>query len=163
LTLAPSNGRHDIELREATIADLPAIVALLADDVIGSARESAHTPLDPAYERAFVAVDADPDELLVVACIGSDVVGTLQCTFLHHLSHRGAVRAHIESVRVASAFRGHGIGHQLMEWTLDRARERGARVAQLSTDKSRVDAQRFYESLGFRATHEGMKLPLDPS
>ena len=149
-------------IREATITDLPAIVALLADDVIGSVRESAHTPLDPAYEQSFLAVDADPDELLVVASIGTDVVATLQCTFLHHLSHRGSVRAHIESVRVASAFRGHGIGHQLMEWTLARARERGARVAQLSTDKSRADAHRFYESLGFRATHEGMKLQLPP-
>lgn len=161
MTLAPNDGRLDI--REAAIADLPAIVALLADDVIGSVRESAHTPLDPAYERAFLAVDADPDELLVVACAGRDVVGTLQCTFLHHLSHRGAVRAHIESVRVASAFRGHGIGHELMTWTLARARDRGARVAQLSTDKSRHDAHRFYESLGFRATHEGMKLQLPGS
>jgi GNAT superfamily N-acetyltransferase len=96
----------------------------------------------------------------VVGCIGDEVVGTLQLTLLHHLSHRGAIRAQIEGVRVARAYRGRGIGHRLIEWTLARARERGARIAQLSTDKSRVDAHRFYETLGFRATHEGMKLPL---
>ena len=96
----------------------------------------------------------------VIVCIGDEVVATLQLTLLHHLSHRGAIRAQIESVRVARAFRGRGIGHQLMEWALARARDRGARVAQLSTDKSRVDAHRFYEALGFRATHEGYKLAL---
>ena len=147
-----------VEMRRATRDDLPAIIALLADDDIGSQRESAG-PLLPEYERAFAAIDANADELLVVACIDGNVVGTLQLTLLHHLSHRGAVRAQIESVRVASALR-RGVGHQLLEWTLAYARERGARLAQLSTDKSRVDAHRFYESLGFRSTHEGMKLPL---
>jgi ribosomal protein S18 acetylase RimI-like enzyme len=142
---------------------VPAIVALLADDELGAQREYAHTPLDPAYQHAFDAVDGNPNELLAVACVDDRVVGTLQMTFLHHLSHRGAVRAHIESVRVASARRGRGIGHELMEWALDRAREQGARIAQLSTDKTRVDAQRFYESLGFHATHEGMKLQLRAS
>jgi ribosomal protein S18 acetylase RimI-like enzyme len=87
-------------------------------------------------------------------------VATLQLTLLHHLSHQGAIRAQIESVRVSGALRGRGIGHRVVEWALARARERGARIAQLSTDKSRLDAHRFYESLGFRATHEGMKLPL---
>jgi ribosomal protein S18 acetylase RimI-like enzyme len=157
--LAGANGPR-VVCRRAIAADVPAIVALLADDDLGAQRESAHTPLDPAYQDAFTAVDADPDELLVVACVDDRVVGTLQLTFLHHLSHRGAVRAHIESVRVSSALRRRGIGHELVEWALARARERGARIAQLSTDKSRADAQRFYESLGFRATHEGMKLPL---
>jgi ribosomal protein S18 acetylase RimI-like enzyme len=152
----------EVVMREATGADLAAIVALLADDDIGAARESA-APLASEYRRAFDAIDGDPDELLVVACLGTEVVGCLQLTLLHHLSHRGAIRAHIESVRVARRLRGHGVGHQLMEWTLARARERGARLAQLSTDKSRVDAHRFYESLGFHATHEGMKLVLqDP-
>jgi ribosomal protein S18 acetylase RimI-like enzyme len=148
-----------VEMRRATRDDLPAIIALLADDDIGAQRESAG-PLLPEYERAFAAIDANADELLVVACIDGDVVGTLQLTLLHHLSHRGSVRAQIESVRVAGALRGRGVGHQLLEWTLAYARERGARLAQLSTDKSRVDARRFYESLGFHATHEGMKLAL---
>jgi GNAT superfamily N-acetyltransferase len=145
-------------MRQATRADLPAIVAMLADDVIGAARESA--TLLAEHERAFAAIDADPDELLVVACDGTEVVGTLQLTLLHHLSHRGATRAQIESVRVVSSRRGHGVGHQMVEWALAQARARGARLAQLSTDKTRVDAQRFYESLGFHATHQGMKLPL---
>ncbi|HEX4492485.1 MAG TPA: GNAT family N-acetyltransferase [Acidimicrobiia bacterium] len=143
--------------RPALASDVPAIVALLADDELGAQREYAHTPLDPAYLHAFDAVDANPNELLAVACIDDRVIGTLQMTFLHHLSHRGAIRAHIESVRVASSLRGRGIGHELMEWALDRARGQGARIAQLSTDKTRTDAHRFYESLGFHATHEGMK------
>jgi ribosomal protein S18 acetylase RimI-like enzyme len=153
----------DLVFRPAERADLIAVVGMLADDDIGARRES----FDPdetepagAYRRAYEAIDANHDELLVVGCIGDEVVATLQLTLLHHLSHRGAIRAQIESVRVARSFRGRGIGHQLMEWALTRARERGARVAQLSTDKSRVDAHRFYETLGFRATHEGMKLPL---
>ena len=153
----PGSG---VEMRRATRDDLPAIVALLADDDIGAARES-DGPLLPEYERAFAAIDASSDELLVVACIDEDVVGTLQLTLLHHLSHRGSTRAQIESVRVSSARRGRGIGHEMVEWTIAYARERGARLAQLSTDKTRVDARRFYESLGFRATHEGMKLRLD--
>ena len=148
-----------VEMRRATRDDLPAIIALLSDDDIGSQRESTG-PLLPEYERAFASIDASADELLVVACIDGNVVGTLQLTLLHHLSHRGAVRAQIESVRVTSGLRGRGVGHQLLEWTLAYARERGARLAQLSTDKSRVDARRFYESLGFHATHEGMKLTL---
>lgn len=146
--------------RPALASDVPAIVALLADDELGAQREYAHTPLDPAYLHAFDAVDANPNELLAVACIDDRVIGTLQMTFLHHLSHRGAIRAHIESVRVASSLRGRGIGHELMEWALDRARGQGARIAQLSTDKTRTDAHRFYESLGFHATHEGMKFDL---
>jgi GNAT superfamily N-acetyltransferase len=154
---------YELVMRRAERSDLRAIVALLADDDIGARRESFDadaTEVAPEYVAAFEAIDGDPDELLVVACIGDDVVGTLQLTLLHHLSHRGAVRAQIEGVRVASSRRGTGIGHRLVEWSLTRARERGARQAQLSTDKTRVDAHRFYETLGFHATHEGMKLPL---
>jgi len=150
-------------MRRAERSDLRAIVAMLADDDIGARRESfdARTAdVAPEYVAAFEAIDGDPDELLVVACIGDDVVGTLQLTLLHHLGHRGAVRAQIEGVRVARSLRGAGIGHQLVAWALARARERGARQAQLSTDKTRIDAHRFYETLGFHATHEGMKLPL---
>ncbi len=150
-------------MRKAERSDLRAIVALLADDDIGARRESfdaGSTEVAPEYTHAFDSIDADPDELLVVACIDDEVVATLQLTLLHHLSHRGAIRAQIEGVRVASSRRGAGIGHQLVEWALARARERGAQQAQLSTDKTRVDAHRFYESLGFHATHEGMKISL---
>jgi ribosomal protein S18 acetylase RimI-like enzyme len=147
-----------LEIRRATRDDLAAIVALLADDDIGARRES---PAELApYERAFAAIDANPDELLVVATLDAEVVGTLQLTLLHHMSHRGATRAQIEGVRVARSQRGQGIGHELVGWAVEQARERGARLAQLSTDKTRLEAHRFYESLGFRATHEGMKLPL---
>jgi GNAT superfamily N-acetyltransferase len=150
-------------MRRAERSDLRAIVALLADDDIGVRRESfdaSTADVAPEYVAAFDVIDRETNELLVVACIGDDVVGTLQLTLLHHLSHRGAVRAQIEGVRVASSQRGTGIGHQLVEWALARARDGGARQAQLSTDKTRVDAHRFYESLGFHATHEGMKLTL---
>jgi GNAT superfamily N-acetyltransferase len=153
----------ELVIRAAERRDLAAIVALLADDEIGARRESADpAATEPAgeYRRAYANIDANHDELLVVGCVGDEVVATLQLTILHHLSHRGAIRAQIESVRVKSSMRGRGIGHQIVEWALARARERGARLAQLSTDKTRVDAHRFYESLGFRATHEGMKLRL---
>jgi ribosomal protein S18 acetylase RimI-like enzyme len=163
LTTHSGAPRGKFVIRLATHADLPAIVKLLADDAIGARRESADTTgTAPAaeYRLAFNAIDANPDELLVVGCVDNEVLATLQLTLLHHLSHRGAIRAQIESVRVASASRGQGMGHQLVQWALARARERGARLVQLSTDKTRVDAHRFYESLGFRATHEGMKLPL---
>jgi ribosomal protein S18 acetylase RimI-like enzyme len=160
--LDPDPG-GDLVFRPAERADLMAIIGMLADDDLSAARET----FDPdaaeppgAYRLAYNAIDTNHNELLVVGCIGDEVVATLQLSLLHHLSHRGAIRAQIESVRVARAFRGRGIGHQLVEWALARARERGARVAQLSTDKSRVDAHRFYESMGFHATHEGMKLPL---
>jgi ribosomal protein S18 acetylase RimI-like enzyme len=136
---------------------------MLADDTLGAAREVAPTDgadVAPEYVRAFTAIDANPDELLLVASLGGVVVGCLQLTLLHHLGNRGAIRAHIEGVRIASPMRGRGLGHQLLESALERARERGATIAQLSTDKRRTDARRFYESLGFRATHEGMKLPL---
>ena len=151
-----------VEMRRATRDDLPAIIALLADDDIGSQRESAG-PLLPEYERAFAAIDASADELLVVACIDGDVVGHAQptcCCIVLGPSRFVRNKAQIESVRVASALRGRGVGHQLLEWTLAYARERGARLAQLSTDKSRVNARRFYESLGFHATHEAGTLPL---
>ena len=150
-------------MRRATGPTCRAIVALLADDDIGARRESfdAGTDVAPEYDAAFEAIDANPDELLVVACIGDDVVGTLQLTLLHHLSHRGAIRAQIESVRVASSRRGQRASGTSSSSGRSRTRaERGARLAQLSTDKTRVDAHRFYESLGFHATHEGMKLPV---
>jgi len=150
-------------IRRATRADVPSIVGLLFDDDIGARRESPSSGavLAPEYRHAFDSIDGNPNELLLVASIRDEIVGTLQLTFLHHLSHRGAIRAQIEAVRVASSRRGAGIGHQLVQWALARARERGAKFAQLSTDKTRVDAHRFYETLGFHATHEGMKLPLD--
>ena len=149
-----------VSFRPATSADVPAIVALLADDALGAQREELTDPLPVAYGEAFAAIDADPRQLLLVADDDGRVVGTLQLTFLPYLTHRGGERALVEAVRVASDQRGTGVGRALLAWAIDRARERGCRMVQLTTDKQRPDAQRFYESLGFEATHEGMKLPL---
>ena len=149
----------DVIFRTATEDDLPAIVALLADDVIGAARETAAGE-DAAYRSAFAAIAADPRNHLIVADAGGEVAGTLQLTFIPGLSRRGAERAQIEAVRVAAAYRGRGLGHQMIAWAVDQARTRGCRLVQLTSDKRRTDALRFYESLGFEATHEGFKLPL---
>lgn len=146
--------------RTAARADLSAIVRMLADDELGRQRERYEDPLPPSYARAFEAIEADPNTELVVAEIGGSVVGVLQLTLVPNLSHQGSWRATIEGVRVESGMRGRRIGQALVEFAIARARERGCLMVQLTTDKRRVDARRFYERLGFRATHEGMKLPL---
>lgn len=143
--------------RRATAADIEAIVVLLADDVLGAAREK---PGDPAYAAAFAAVEADPNQLLAVVERDGRVVGCLQLTFMPGLSHRGAWRGQIESVRIAASERGGGLGRRVFGWAIGECRARGCRMIQLTTDKSRTDARRFYESLGFVASHEGMKLAL---
>lgn len=142
-------------IRRATADDVPAIVAMLADDPLGARRES---PGDPAYGAAFADIDADQNQYLAVADVGGEVVGTMQLTFIPGLSRRGATRALIEAVRVRSDRRGGGIGRQLTEWAIEEARGRGAALVQLTTDASRADAHRFYERLGFVASHVGMKL-----
>jgi GNAT superfamily N-acetyltransferase len=151
---------QDLVIRRARAHDVPAIVDMLADDPLGAQRES---PGDPAYTSAFAAIDADPRQLLAVAESGGEVVGTLQLTFIPGLSRRGATRALIEAVRVRSDQRGSGLGRRLAEWAIAAARERGAAVVQLTSDASRVDAHRFYERLGFVASHVGMKLFLEPA
>ena len=148
----------DITIRRATGADVPAVVALLADDVLGAARESPDD-LGP-YEAAFAEIDRDPRHLLLVADRAGAVVGTAQLTFLPGLSHKGATRAQIEAVRIGAAARGTGLGGRLIEWCVDRARERGCSMVQLTSDATRQDAHRFYERVGFRPTHLGFKLPL---
>ncbi|HEX5404643.1 MAG TPA: GNAT family N-acetyltransferase [Pseudonocardiaceae bacterium] len=144
-------------IRRATRTDVPAIVAMLADDPLGAQREQ---PGDPAYLAAFDVLDADQHQLLVVAEVAGDVVGTLQLTFLPGLSRRGATRAQIEAVRVRGDQRGGGLGGLLINWAVDTARERGCALVQLTTDASRADAHRFYQRLGFAASHVGMKLAL---
>jgi GNAT superfamily N-acetyltransferase len=152
--------------REATAADLPAIIALLADDDIARERGSFRTAPDDAgsvpeaLSAAFEAITADPRNELVVADENGTVVGTCQLTFIPGLSRGGAERMTIEAVRVQADRRGAGIGRRMMAYALARATERGCALAQLTTDKRRADAHRFYESLGFVASHEGMKLPL---
>ncbi len=149
--------------RDATAQDLPAIIAMLMDDELGKLREDSNTPLDPAYLAAFEAIGRDPNQHLVVADRGGQVVGTFQLTFLPGLSHRGMWRGQIEAVRIASGERGSGLGKAMMEWAIGQCHARGCGQVQLTTDKRRHDAHRFYERLGFVASHEGMKLRLGQS
>jgi GNAT superfamily N-acetyltransferase len=161
VTLAVAGGR--VELRRATASDLPALVALLADDELGAGREATDGDLAP-YRTAFHLVDTDPAHVLVAAVVEGAVVGTLQLSFLPGLSRRGALRAQIEGVRVASIARSRGLGAAMLGWAVEEARRRGCVLVQLTTDKARADARRFYERLGFVATHEGLKLALpEPS
>lgn len=146
--------------RRAVSADVPAIVQLLADDPLGAQRESPGLPLTPSYLEAFEAIDRDPNNELVVMQLDGVVVGVLQLTFIPCLTHRGGWRALIEGVRVASGMRSRGFGQTLFTWAIERARERHCHVVQLTSDKSRPDAIRFYQGLGFVASHEGMKLQL---
>lgn len=159
--LVALEGSRQVRVRRARRADVPAIVALLADDVLGQSRED---PGDLApYVAAFERVDADPAHLLVVAEAGSEVVGTLQLTVLPGLSRRGALRAQVEAVRVADSQRGRGLGRALVLWAVEESRARGCSLVQLTSSKQRTDALRFYERLGFVASHEGMKLELGPA
>ncbi|ALE83603.1 GNAT family N-acetyltransferase [Pseudonocardia sp. HH130629-09] len=145
-------------LRRATARDVPAVVALLADDPLGATRE---TPDDlPPYLAAFAEVDGDPRHLLLVADDEGTVVGTLQLTLLPGLARRGALRARIEAVRVAASRRGDGLGATMVRYAVDEARRRGAVLVQLTSDRSRTDAHRFYERLGFTRTHDGFSLSL---
>lgn len=147
------------EVCRASSDDLAEIVGLLVDDELGSGRESA-ADLTP-YREAFAAIEADPAQLLVaVKDSAGAVVGTLQLTFIPGLARRGALRAQIEAVRVRSAERSRGLGAALFEWALDESRRRGCSLVQLTTDKSRTDAHRFYDRLGFTASHEGYKMTL---
>ncbi|MFF8861952.1 GNAT family N-acetyltransferase [Streptomyces sp. NPDC015139] len=149
---------EDLEIRAATPGDLPAIVAMLADDPLGAQRESPHD-LSP-YRAALERLDADPNQHLVVAEREGRVIGTLQLTIIPGLSHKGATRALIEAVRIHSDERGSGLGSRLIEWAVDRSRQLDCVMVQLTSDKTRTDAHRFYERLGFTASHEGFKMRL---
>jgi len=147
-----------LTIRGASKADVPFIVAMLADDKLGAQRERYEDPLPETYFAAFAAIDGDANQELVVAEKDGVVVGTLQLTVVPYLTYQGGSRAQVEAVRIASSCRGMGIGADLLEWAVNRARERGCHLIQLTCDKQRPDAARFYESLGFRASHEGLKL-----
>lgn len=149
--------------RPANHSDLPAIVALLADDPLGANREDASSPLNPAYVAAFDAIDLDPNQLLLVADMeGHPVAGFLQLSFIPGLSRTGMWRGQIESVRITSTHRGTGLGRAMFNYAIEECRRRGCGLVQLTTDLTRPDARRFYEALGFNATHAGMKLALRP-
>ena len=146
--------------RAAGEGDLSAIIALLADDPLGRGREDASDPPNTAYISAFQAIADDANQLLAVADDGG-VVGCMQISFIPGLSRLGMWRGQIESVRIAASHRGAGLGRQFFEWAIERCRDRGCGLVQLTTDKTRSDALRFYQSLGFADSHTGMKLSLD--
>jgi ribosomal protein S18 acetylase RimI-like enzyme len=150
----------DLKFRIATEHDLDRIVEMLADDVLGSKRERYERPLPDSYFKAFQAITADPNNELVVACRGEEIIGVQQITFTPYITHQGGWRATIEGVRTSSAERGKGLGTELIRFGIQRAKERGCHLVQLTTDKKREDALRFYESLGFKASHEGLKMQL---
>jgi ribosomal protein S18 acetylase RimI-like enzyme len=151
-----------LTFRPATRSDLPRLVEMLADDPLGATRERPGPPLPPAYLLAFDAITADDDNELIVACLGATVVGVLQLTFIPSLTYQGRWRAHIEGVRIAARHRSRGVGRRLIEWAVERSRARDCVMVQLTTTKSRREALRFYELLGFEASHEGLKLHLEP-
>ncbi|PZT69094.1 GNAT family N-acetyltransferase [Streptomyces sp. SW4] len=148
----------DLEIRPAAEDDVPAIVAMLADDPLGAQRES---PDDLApYLAAFERLSADPNQHQVVAVREGRVIGTLQLTIIPGLSRRGATRSIIEGVRIHADERGSGLGTRLIEWAIAESRRQGCRLVQLTSDAIRSDARRFYERLGFTPSHVGFKLPL---
>jgi ribosomal protein S18 acetylase RimI-like enzyme len=148
----------DVLIRAATADDLPAILTMLADDQLGATRESADD-LTP-YRKAFEEIDADSNQRLVVAERNGEVIGTLQLTFIAGLSRRGSKRGLIEAVRVRRDSRDIGLGTTLTRWAIEQSRAQGCSLVQLTSDKSRTDAHRFYERLGFVRSHEGFKLKL---
>lgn len=153
-------SHHEPTFRRAVRSDVPEIVRMLADDQLGARREQYSHPIPECYYTAFDAIDADPNNELVVVVLDGKVNGVLQLTYIPHLTYQGRWRATIEGVRVDAGVRSCGIGNKLFAWAIERARSRGCHLLQLSSDKTRKDAIRFYESLGFVASHEGMKLHL---
>jgi GNAT superfamily N-acetyltransferase len=148
-------------IRKATKDDVKYIVAMLADDELGKTREDYQLPLPFAYISAFQNIDRDPNqELMVVENEQGEFIGTMQLSFIQYLTYKGGIRAQMEVVRIHKDYRGTGLGTKMLKWAIFRAQENGAHVLQLTTDKKRPDAIRFYESLGFKATHEGMKMHL---
>jgi GNAT superfamily N-acetyltransferase len=150
----------DLIFRRATEADVPAIIRLLADDVLGSSRETLGAESLPQYLNAFRAIDADANQFLLVVDDGTAIVGTLQLTFIAGLAHRGLKRGLVEAVRVARNRRGEKIGEKMIAWAIEKCRRESCGIVQLTTDKTRTDAHRFYDRLGFEPSHVGYKMKL---
>nr|WP_299338028.1 GNAT family N-acetyltransferase [Allomuricauda sp.] len=148
-----------MKFRKATKADVPFIVQMLADDALGAQRENYQDPIPKEYLNAFEKINRDSNqELIVVEGENRNVLGTLQLSFITYLTYQGGTRAQIEAVRIRKDQRGKGLGKKMFQWAIERARQKNAHVLQLTTDKKRPKAISFYEDLGFKATHEGMKL-----
>ena len=150
-----------LSFRLANAEDLPVIVNMLADDTLGTTRENADDTVSEKYLLAFDKIRGDLNQELTVALLNNEIVATFHLTFIQYLTYQGGLRAQIEAVRTNSKFRGQGIGTKVFEYAIQRAKEKGCHLLQLTTDKRRPDALRFYETMGFRTTHEGMKLMLD--
>ena len=149
---------RDVLVRKMQKADLPRILQLLSDDEIGQSRETLQKTTHDDYLRAFTAINADLNQYLAVFEKNDNIIGCLQISFIPGLSRRGALRGQIESVRVAANDRGKGYGTHMMAWAIEKCREQGCALVQLTSDKTRKDAQRFYQELGFVQSHEGFKL-----
>jgi GNAT superfamily N-acetyltransferase len=150
-----------LRFRKAVRDDVSFIVQLQANDKLGAKREDYHNPLPEVYYTAFDKIDADAkQQLIVVENDAAEIIGTLQLSFLQYLTYRGGIRVQIEAVRVREDMRGAGIGQQIFEWAIEHARKAGAHMVQLTTDKERPEAIQFYQKLGFKPSHEGMKLHL---
>ena len=151
--------RPKLSIRPARKSDLAALIDLYRDDHLGVTREA--TEIDEAYQSAFDAIEADPNHMLVVGERHGKIVATLLLSFLPGLSRHGAWRAQIESMRVSGASRGQGIGQELLDWSIEKARQHGCSLVQLTSDRRRASAQRFYERAGFEPTHYGYKMSLE--
>ncbi len=148
-----------MNFRKATKEDVVEIVKLIANDKLGKLREDHKEPLPEKYLIAFNNIDNDPNQnLIVVENKNKEIIGTLQLSFIQYLTYQGGIRAQIEAVRIRDNQRGKGIGEKMFKWAIEKSKERGAHLLQLTTDKKRPEALRFYEKLGFKASHEGMKL-----
>jgi GNAT superfamily N-acetyltransferase len=150
-----------LTFREAVKKDLPFMVEMLANDELGSQREDTSNPLNPSYLSAFKSIVADPNNELIVVEKEGNLIGMLQLTFIPYLTHKGSWRCLVEGVRIHKSFRGDGIGTRVFEWVIQYARGKGVSILQLTSDKQRPDSIRFYEDLGFKSTHEGLKLKLN--
>lgn len=151
---------QETKIREACKDDLPYMIKMIAEDELGISRDKYTEPIMQCYEDAFKEITADKNSVLLVICVNGIAVGSLQVTFTRYLSHMGGLRATVENVHVESDMQGRGLGTELMNAAIDLAKKRGCRLVQLTTNKTRKDAHRFYRRLGFESTHEGMKLYL---
>ena len=148
-----------MRFRKAVQSDVVKIVEMIADDELGKTREKFIDPLPMEYNNAFENIDSDANqELIVVENENLEIIGTLQLSFIQYLTYRGGIRAQIEAVRIKKGYRGMGVGKKMFEWAIERAKERKAHLLQLTTDKKRPKAIKFYEELGFKSSHEGMKM-----
>ncbi len=148
-----------MKFRKAKKEDLTVIIGMLANDKLGKLREDFTEPLSEKYLNAFDKIDQDPNQnLIVVENDQEEVIGTLQLTFIQYLTYQGGIRAQIEAVRVREDQRGRGLGERIFQWAIEKSKAEGAHLLQLTSDKKRPDALRFYEKLGFKASHEGFKM-----